>query len=261
MDVKIVGILNITPDSFSDGGLYLNENLAVAQFRALIEDGADIVDIGAVSTNYDSVIPSEAEERDRLNRILKVVSREYGAKISIDTFRPKIAQEAIELGVCMINDVTGGKNPEMMRLIAKNPHVKYVMMCSLCIPSNKKIRMQNKQEIYNHANKMMQNAISYGIQQNQIIIDPGIGFVSDAVLSIDIIKNISYFKSLNAALYIGHSRKSFMRELFNKREDNDIRDIQTIAASFYLSMQEIKYLRVHNVKWHKSALDLLNALL
>lgn len=258
METKIIGILNYTPNSFSDGGLNFEIKTAKSKIISMFEQGADLVDIGANSTSYDKVLLSSEEEWDRVSELLKEISPEYGHRLSIDTFYPDNARKAIDLGICMINDVSACRQKKMLELIASNPHVLYVMMYSLTLPANHKMRARNYQDIISFAEKQLPVLLGLGIKKKQIIFDPGIGFSTDQKLSMEVISNLNHLKQLNVPIYIGHSRKSFL-ELLKAREPSD-RDIETLTTSIYMMSQGVNYLRVHNVDIHARARLVFNEL-
>jgi dihydropteroate synthase len=254
---KIVGILNYTPDSFSDGGMFFKLNQAIERVEELFEDGADIVDIGATSTSYGKILPTQEEEWQRLSDLIKCLGPMYGHKISLDTFHPLNAKKAIDLGVMMINDVSGAKNPDMIKVINSNPHVQYVFMYSIVVPADKKRRAQTIDEIYDFGVGTVKKLLDNGINKERIIFDPGIGFVTGPELSLKVIANLEKFETLGVPIYIGHSRKSF----FESITDIQDRDIETLAASIYMAKQGFAtYLRVHNVAIHRRAFKVLQAL-
>ena len=256
---KIVGILNITPDSFSDSGEYFDQALAAQRAVELFEEGADIVDIGAVSTRYGATLIDHEEEWQRLEPVLAKINRQYISRISIDTFNPETAQKALALGVGMINDVAGATNLCMLEIIAANPAIKYVMMYSLTLPADRSVRAKDRQEIYDFGQSAINKALKSGIQKEQLIFDPGIGFVTDSALSFQIIKDLAFYNLLNIPLYIGHSRKSFLESVSVLPPAQ--RDIETLTASIYMMMQGIAYLRVHNVAMHVRARNVIKELL
>ena len=257
---KLVGILNITPNSFSDGGKFLKPQDTISHAMQLLDQGADILDIGAVSTSYGAKLLNHEEEWLRLHPVLSEVCTDQKmlSQISIDTYNPKTAKECINMGIKMINDVSGGSNLEMLELIGGHSQVKYVLMYSKVLPANRSIRARDFQEIYDFGASSILKAQKYGIKKEQLIFDPGIGFATDPKLSFEVIKNIKLLEKLNIPLYIGHSRKSFF-ESVSKLKPED-RDIETLAASIYMMMQNISYLRVHNVAIHKRALNVISEL-
>lgn len=259
MKTKIVGILNYTLDSFSDGGNFFSLSAAQSRIEEMLEEGADIIDIGATSTSYKKILLTAEEEWDRLGTLLRVVASKYGHLISVDTFYPENAKKAIDLGIHMINDVNGGKDVKMIEVIAKHKHVAYVFMYSIVLPANKNIRARDRKEIYDFIKNRLLLFQEYGIELNRIIFDPGIGFATGPELSLQIITDLSFFRSLGVPIYIGHSRKSFLESVTNSQPQD--RDIETLTASILMIKQGVDYLRVHNVDIHNRARKVCNVLL
>ena len=250
---KLVGIVNFTPNSFSDGGQLKTASAVLTRIDDLFSQGADLVDLGVQSTAYGAEILSVEAEKAKLATILPEINPKYLNLISIDTFNYLNIKYAIDLGLVYINDVSGGKDLKILDIIAKNPHVKYICMYSLTLPAKQNIRVAHYSEIITWAKNKIAECLSYGIQATQIIIDPGIGFVTNAEQSYQVIKNISAFKQLGVELYVGHSRKSFFAT--HTTTPPKERDIETLAASIYMLQNGVDYLRIHNVTMHKRAFN------
>lgn len=256
---KIAGILNITPDSFSDGGLYCSKQKALEHTEDMIAQGIDIIDIGAVATNcYASKITPE-QELARMQDILpSVITLAHNARVevSIDTFSPLVASFAIEHGIDYINDQCGGTS-QILDLIV-NTDVKLIFMHSLVVPVNKQIVLAEDidliETLYKWASDKINFFVIYGISTERLIFDPGIGFGKSAKQSWHIIKEVEAFKRLNIPLMIGHSRKSFLAEVFNNHRE---KDLQTAIVSMFLQHKNIDYIRVHNVALHKKLFSIL----
>lgn len=245
---KLFAILNITPDSFSDGGMYNNIDEAIKKTHQLIADGADIIDIGAESTRPGADILDYAQEWDRLKYILpKIIDIAKAANklVSIDTYHTQTALRAIELGVDIINDVA---NLSEMQNIALTNNKKIVITHSLTVPADKNVIMPDGIDIIAHLISFFTRKIEYleskGFNINNVILDPGIGFGKNATQSFTILKNINKLKELNYKILIGHSRKSLFNDFKNSLE---IKDLKTHIASIFLAKQNIDYLRVHNI--------------
>ena len=226
-----MGVLNITPDSFSDGGKYFNLADAVKHAEELINSGVGIIDIGGESTRPGAEPVSEEEE---LRRVIPVVKHCRGAInrastghiiISIDTYKSKVAKAVLETGANMINDVSGlTMDPNMVHVAAK-ANCPIVIMHNTGIPATKPGCKGGSspspaivlQEIYSWLQKQTQHAIDNNIKKENIIIDPGIGFGKSAEEDLFIIENLKEFKSLGFPILIGPSRKSFIRKLFGER--------------------------------------------
>lgn len=254
---KIVGILNITPDSFSDGGKYFEPEKAINKINELINEGADIIDIGAETTKpYSEPTPDE-EQIKRLAPILKYTSDNILTPISIDTRSSAVAQFATDNGVRIINDVSGlDFDPNMADVIAHS-NAKVIIQHSKGSPEN----MQNNptyenliDEIFLSLTDKLNYALSKGIAKNNIILDPGIGFGKTTKDNFEIIRRWKEFKSLGCPVMLGLSRKS----LLNMPDaDNKEKDIYTLAINSILINENIDYIRVHNVKLHKKLIDML----
>ncbi len=251
---KLVGILNITTNSFSDGGKYASTEAAISRVHELFKEGADLVDIGAVSTSYEAELINHSEEWGILEPILKSV--EKPSLISIDTYHYQTAEKAINLGARFINDVSFGLNDNMLRLIAE-AKVKYILMHSLVLPANKNIRVKNINEIEQGFESKIEECLRFGISLDQIIVDPGIGFGTNPSQSFKVLRSIEKFKKFGTKILIGHSRKSFLEIVSNYPPHE--RDLETLTASLHLRTQ-VDYLRIHNVNWHKRAFNVAEAL-
>ena len=257
---KLMGVLNLTENSFSDGGLYYEYDDAIKHLKKLIKDGADIIDIGAESTKPYSE-PVEVEEQlDKLLPILKYVKeKKIETPISIDTRSSKVARICIQYGAKIINDVSGfDYDEQMIDVIAQNSHVKIILQHSLGTPEN----MQENptysnlmDEIYCSLHNKVQLALSRGIKKENIIIDPGIGFGKTRKDNFEILKRWQELKGIGCPVLIGVSRKSLLNM---PKSTNEEKDIYTLALDSILISQNVDYLRVHNVKLHKNFLDIYN---
>lgn len=271
---KIMGILNITPDSFSDGGLYCNLEQALHHTKKLLADGADIIDIGAESTRNE-IKPNEKQEEitqdqpiqlagaelewQRLKDILPVICKtvkDARKEISLDSKNPETVAKALEYGIDYINDVSGCDNPAMIDLVARSS-AKIIIMHNLGIPADPKVTMPKNIDIINEIKIWLLNKanllIKHGINQDRIILDPGISFGKTANQSMEIVRNIQKFIEIGYPLLIGHSRKS----LYNLYTDvpRNMRDIETYITSAFLMNQGVDYIRVHDVIGNIRALN------
>lgn len=244
----LVGIVNVTPDSFSDGGLYIDREKALAHAAHLHDMGAAILDIGAESTRPGATIISSEEEWQRLETVLPALVKNY--EISVDTRYEHTASKAIDMGVSWINDVSGLHNPAMIELV-QGTNVKCVVMHSLIVPADKAIVMPEGcdviAEIYRWAEFTLERLMQAGLKQEQIVIDPGIGFGKTAQQSWECIDNIEQLQLLGVPLYVGHSRKSFLGSTLAER------DSKTLEVSRKLIDKGIEYIRVHDVAAHAQA--------
>lgn len=254
----VMGILNVTPDSFSDGGKYLNKNYAVDFALKMLDAGADIIDIGGESTRPGSELISVKEE---LSRVLPVVSElkklRPAAVVSIDTNKSEVARQTLLEGADIINDVSGGVfDPGIFKAVKSSDAV-YVLMHIKGIPKN----MQHNifyndliEDIYSELNSQLNIAKAEGL--NKIIIDPGIGFGKTAEQNLEIIRRISDFRSLGFPILIGLSRKGFFGKLFNFELDD--RDLPSAIADTMSLGNGARIIRSHNVRFCRIVCDLFN---
>lgn len=255
---KIVGILNLTSDSFSDGGAFLNIENAKMHLIQMVSDGADIIDIGAESTKPYSKPVSDDVQLSRLLPILEFIkSDNINIPISIDTRSANVAKACIEAGATIINDVSGFDYDENMIDVVAQTGVKVIVQHSKGTPEN----MQNNvfyesllDEIYLNLCSKVEKALIKGVRKENIIIDPGIGFGKTREDNFEIIRRIEEFYGLGCDVMLGVSRKS----LLNMPEaDNDMKDIFTVALNSLAVENKVDYIRVHNVKLHKQLISIL----
>ncbi len=252
--MKIIGILNYNNNSFSDGGECNNLASAERKINELFSDGADIVDIGVSATSYGATLMSFEEEWKKLGPLLS--AKRVNDNVSVDTYHYQTMEKVISYGIGYINDVTGGKDKRILELIAKNQNVKYICMYSLTLPADKDIRIKSVSEVYDWCGNKTEECLKEGITKDQLILDPGIGFVTNSLQSMELLKDISKLQDFDVSICIGHSRKSFL-ESIAKSSVNE-RDVETLACSIYLMLKNIEYVRVHNVKMHKKAFNTFN---
>ena len=257
---QIMGVLNITTNSFSDGGDFLDFENAKKHLNQLIIDGADIIDIGAESTKpYSKPISSE-EQLKRLVPILEYIKlKKIKTPISIDTRNAEVAQKCIDFGVSIINDVSGFDfDKKMADVIANNPQIKIILQHSQGTPETMQDAPHYENlmdEIFINLKTKIDFALSKGIKKENIIIDPGIGFGKTKAHNMEILKRWQELKTFGCPILIGLSRKSL---LGMPKATNEEKDIYTLALDSVLITQKIDYIRVHNVKLHKTFQDMLN---
>jgi len=249
MLTKIVGILNITPDSFSDGGKFNSFDDALNHLKQMLEEGADMIDIGAESTRPGFTPVEEKEEWRRLEKILPEIIFE------VKKFNQKTAKKSHKLGVDIINDVDGLIDDRTVELIAKK-NITTILMHNLPVPEVKGALINKHINLTNEIIKWAQEKISYlekkGVKKSQLIFDVGIGFGKDALQSIRILKNIDAFRILGLPLYVGHSKKSFLDAInfsdFHLPNENYDKAKKTLIVSKYLAKKNVDFIRVHDVK-------------
>ena len=244
---NILGVLNLTPDSFSDGGKFNKDNRGAEHAIKMFKSGANIIDIGGESTRPGSKSISVKLEWNRINKILKMISKKI--PISLDTRKSEIMEKGIKLGVKIINDVSGLSYDLKTIDVLKRYKTPFIIHHSQGSPENMQNNPRYKNElldIYDFFEKKIKFLRSIGIKHNNIIIDPGIGFGKNLKHNMNLISNISIFHSLGFPILVGNSKKKFIKELSGKN-DTKKRFGGTVASSLYLMMQGVQILRVHEV--------------
>ena len=249
--MKIMGILNVTPDSFADGGRHNSCEDAVKHARAMIAEGVDVIDVGGESTRPGAERVSEAEEIARVIPVITELAKD-GVPISIDTMRASTALVAVNAGAQIINDVSGGLADPKMLAMAAELNVRYIAM-HWRGPSkdmnSKAIYGDVVQEVISEIQVRITAAIDAGIDPENLVLDPGIGFAKDAEHNWAIINGIEEFVSLGYPVLVGASRKRFLGG-----DSPDEREAASIALTKQLSTSGIWGVRVHSVKPHKEAI-------
>ena len=244
---NILGVLNLTPDSFSDGGKFNTKKKGINHAMNIYKKGADLIDIGGESTRPGSKSINEKTEWARINKILRLIVKKV--PISLDTRKSKIMQNGIDLGVKLINDVSGLKyDPKTLTVLKKNK-IPFVIQHSVGTPENMQKNPSYKNElldIYDFFEEKINLIRSKGIKHNNIILDPGIGFGKNLKHNMNLFKRISIFHSLGFPILVGNSRKRFIKDI-SKENDSDTRIGGTIASSVFLMMQGIHIIRIHDV--------------
>ena len=249
MTTQIVGILNLTPDSFSDGGLIHSIDHAVKQVDLMIEQGADIIDIGAQSTRPGALEITDEEEWLRLSPYLPEIRRNFpGLIISLDTYHPKTAKLAIECGVNWINDVSGGLNPHMQDVIQQSGCMA-VLMHSLSVPVDPGIIIPEQANLISVIADWVSTVLEK-YDTHKTILDIGVGFGKSPIQSWELLRRADEWLALHPQWLVGHSRKSFFGKQINVLE----RDLETHIVSTQLALKNVPYLRVHDVAGTRRAL-------
>ncbi len=244
---NILGVLNLTPDSFSDGGKFNTKIKGTNHAMNLYKDGADLIDVGGESTRPGSKSISENTEWVRINKILKLIVKKL--PVSLDTRKSKIMEKGITLGVKLINDVSGLKYDFKTLTVLKKNKIPFVIQHSKGTPRNMQKNPNYKNElldIYDYFEHKIKLIRSKGIKHNNIILDPGIGFGKNLKHNMNLLKRISIFHSLGFPILVGNSRKRFIKDI-SKENDSKTRIGGTIASSIFLMMQGIQILRIHDV--------------
>lgn len=261
----MIGILNITSNSFSDGGKFLDPQKAIIHAKNLFDAGADIIDVGAEPTNPYAAAIDHEQEWQHLKKFLYMWQhnwqyKNFCPKLSIDTYKPETVEKLLDYNIDYINDVTGFSNPKMLEVVKQN-NAKLIIMHNLGVPADSSITLPQDidpvEAVYRWGSEQLEKLIKAGIAQERLIFDVGIGFGKTAEQSFTIIKNIEKFRELGIPLLVGHSRKSFLKQFTDKNCVK--RDIETAGISEYLA-DKIDYLRVHNVECNMRLLKIQAAL-
>ena len=244
---NIMGVLNLTPDSFSDGGKFNSKDKGINQAKLMYESGANIIDVGGESTRPGSKGVNEKVEWNRINKLLKSIC--HKVTVSLDTRKSKIMKKGIKLGIRIINDVSGLNYDVETKNILKEYKIPFVIQHTKGTPENMQNNPNYKNvllDIYDFFEKKIKFLRSIGIKHNNIIIDPGIGFGKKLKHNMNLITNITIFHSLGFPILVGNSRKKFIKELSGKNDTKN-RTGGTVASSIFLMMQGVQVLRVHEV--------------
>ena len=245
----IMGVLNVTPDSFSDGGKFLSIDKAVSQALKMVEEGADIIDIGGESTRPGSLPVSLEEETQRVIPVIGALAKKIQIPISIDTYKSQIAQKAMEAGAEMINDISGLRFDSEMAKLAAKYDVPVIIMHIKGTPQNMQENPYYEnviKEIKDYFEEKINFADSAGIKKENVILDPGIGFGKRFEDNLAILKNLKEFKRLERPLLVGLSRKSFIGKILDVPVEERLEG--SLGALAYSIMQGANIARVHDVK-------------
>ena len=248
---SIMGIINLTPDSFSDGGDFCSIEKVLNQVNNFISNGVDVIDLGAQSTRPGAEEIGAKKELKRLLPYLKKIRSEYpNILISIDTFNSEVAHEALSNGANWINDVSGGRRDEEILDVVSEFNCPFVITHSRGNSKNM-INLTNYDDflvdIINSLECLTKKATNKKISKEKIIWDPGIGFSKDTNQNLEILRNLDFFKKFEYPILIGASRKRFIGEILKETNPKE-RDIGTLAISCLCSQLNIHLVRVHNVK-------------
>ena len=258
----VMGILNVTPDSFADGGKHYDFESAINRGKEMISEGVDIIDVGGESTRPGAERVSEEEEKARVIPVIRELV-ELGATVSIDTMRAATAEAAIGMGATYVNDVSGGiADPEMGKLLSRNPNVQYILMHWRGHSKNMNdlaVYEDVVSEVKEELDKRVIEMLKTGVNEEQIILDPGIGFAKLPIHNWDLIRGIDRLSLLGYPLLVGASRKRFIGELLGANSPDD-REAATIALTTLLAEKEIWGVRTHAVKAHRDAIAVVEEL-
>ncbi len=258
----IMGVINVTPDSFSDGGYFFLKDRAIDQALALEADGADIIDIGGESTRPYAEKVSLEQELERVVPVIEELSKTVSIPISIDTYKAKVADSSIKAGASIINDISALRFDPEMAPVAENAGVPVILMHMKGTPGN----MQNNPEyldlmgeITDFFQEAVNRAEKSGIPKDMLVIDPGIGFGKGFNHNLEIIRDLRKLEAIGLPVLLGSSRKAFIGNILDKTPDE--RDTGTMATVAAGIMNGAHIVRVHNVKMAKETVKVMDAIM
>lgn len=257
---KVMGILNLTPDSFYDGGAYKNEGDILKQVEKMLNEGADFIDLGAYSSRPNAAHITESEELQRLLPIINLLIETFpDILISVDTFRSDIAKQAINAGACMINDISAGKMDKNMLTTVAELKIPYIMMHMKGTPQNMQQNVSYGhliKDILFYFSERIAAARALGIVD--VIVDPGFGFSKTTVQNYELLKNLELFKMLEKPLLVGFSRKSMIYKPLHTSAGQALNG--TTVLNTLALQKNASILRVHDVKEAKECIELMQQL-
>jgi dihydropteroate synthase len=244
----VMGILNVTPDSFSDGGLYLDHNAAVARGFEMVDAGADLVDVGGESTRPGSDPVSPDEERDRVVPVIETLAGKVPVPISIDTRKPAVARAALEAGALIVNDISGARDPEMFA-VAREAGAGMVLMHMKGEPKTMQVAPHYDDvvaEVHEYLRERIEAAEFAGIPPERLCVDPGIGFGKGLQHNLALMHQVETLLDLGRPVLVGPSRKRFIGALLDLPEDQRVEG--TAGAVAWLVSRGAHIVRVHDVR-------------
>lgn len=251
----IMGILNVTPDSFSDGGKYSRIDAALAHARQMAEDGADMIDVGGESTRPGHVQIPDEEEIERVVPVIEVLKRELDIPVSIDTYKSRVARAALAAGADLVNDIWGLKyDPEMAAVIAESGAA-----CCLMHNRDNTDYVRFIPEFLEDMRECIRLADKAGISRDKIILDPGVGFGKTYEMNLEIISRLEVMQELGFPVLLGTSRKSVIGLTLNLPAEE--REEGTLVTTVYGVQKRCAFVRVHDVRKNKRAVQMTQALM
>lgn len=251
----LMGILNVTPDSFSDGGNYTYLDNALFRVEQMLQEGMDILDIGGESTRPGYEIISEQEEIERVLPVIESVKSRFDVPVSLDTYKSEVALAGVHAGVDLINDIWGLLYDEQMADIIADSGV------SCCLMHNRKKAVYQEffKDVIKDFEKILEKAHKAGIKENRIILDPGVGFGKSYENNLEIIRRVGELRTLGYPILLGTSRKSVIGLTLDLPVGERLNG--TLATSVYGVMQGCAFLRVHDIKANREAVKMMEAIL
>lgn len=257
---RVMGVLNLTPDSFSDGGQWSDPGRALEHALAMVEDGADVIDVGGESTRPGARPVSEQEELARIRPVLERLTRTLGVPVSVDTTKPGVMRQAIDLGAGMINDVTGLRDPSVRAVLAAAPGTAVCLMHMQGEPRTMQAAPRYDDVIEDLLAFFRQGLTvcsASGIDERRLLLDPGFGFGKTLTHNYTLLGQLDRFLTLNRPLLVGLSRKSMLGRLLDRPVDERLAG--SIAAAVLAAAAGAALIRVHDVRQTVDALAVLDA--
>jgi dihydropteroate synthase len=252
---KLMGIVNVTPDSFSDGGQFLNPRRAIEQCERLVAEGADLLDVGGESTRPGAVPVGEAEEIRRVVPVIAEVARRVSVPISIDTTKAAVAERALDAGAAIVNDISGLRFDPRLPEVCARSQAGVVCMHMQGTPQTMQIEPHYQdivREVANYFAERLAALESCGIPRERVVIDPGIGFGKTPVHNLTLLKSVARFRALGRPILIGHSRKRFLAKLLGRTLDET--SAATLGVAVAAALAGADFLRNHDVRATRDAL-------
>ena len=257
-DVKnhtyVMGILNVTPDSFSDGGKFNHLDAALAHAEEMIRDGADIIDVGGESTRPGYTKISDQEEIERTVPVIEALKKNFDVPVSIDTYKSEVAKATVAAGADLVNDIWGLKYDEQMAQVIADHHV------ACCLMHNRKNTEYKSfmKDMLDDLSETISIAKNAGIEDDKIILDPGVGFAKSYENNLEAIAKVGRLMELGYPVLLGTSRKSVIGLALDLPSDQRVEG--TIVTSVYAVQKKCAFVRVHDVKENARAIRMMNAI-
>lgn len=258
-DVKhrtyIMGILNVTPDSFSDGGKYNQIDVALYHAEEMIRDGADIVDVGGESTRPGHTVISDEEEISRVAPVIEAIKRRLDIPVSIDTYKGKVTEAALKAGADLVNDIWGFKYDHRVAELT----AQYGVACCLMHNRSEPLYQDYLKDVIEDLKECVRIAKDAGISDDKIVLDPGVGFGKTYQMNLEIINHVDVLHSLGFPILLGTSRKSVIGQTLNLPIDQRVEG--TLATTVLGVMKGCAFVRVHDVKENKRVIQMTEAIM
>ena len=254
-DTYVMGILNVTPDSFSDGGKFNNLEAALAHTEEMIKEGATIIDVGGESTRPGYTLISDEEEIGRVVPVIRAIKEKFDIPVSIDTYKSKVAKAAIAAGADLVNDIWGFQYDEKMAGLVK----KYDAACCLMHNKNEAVYKDFLKDMYAELQKCVDTAKAAGIEDDRIMLDPGVGFGKTYEMNLDVMKHLDLFNGLGYPMLLGTSRKSMIGLTLDlpvtEREEG------TLVTTVMAVQSHYGFVRVHDAEKNRRAIKMTEVIL